>query len=330
MALIEVEKLTKNFKHQIREKGFYNNFKSLFNRKFEIKKAINDISFKIEKGELIGFIGPNGAGKSTTIKILVGILVPSSGAVNVNGLIPYKNRLENAKKIGVVFGQRTQLWWDIPVSESFILTKYMYKIPDKKYNENINLFSEILGIDKFINLPVRQLSLGQKMRADLCAALLHDPEIIYLDEPTLGLDVVAKKNIREFINEINKRRNTTIILTTHDMVDIEKLSSRVIVIDHGKIIHDGNLEYLKNKYGNDEILSLELEEQEPDLNRLYKFGVVEIKKEKNKILLRYDKNKINSTKIIKFIMKNYRIKDFIVYGTEIDEIIRKIYLNKTI
>ena len=302
MSLIKVENLIKEFKQQKREKGFRGLMNSLFNREYIIKTAVDNISFNVDKGEIVGYIGPNGAGKSTTIKMLVGILVPTSGRVIVNGLEPYKKRKENAKNIGVVFGQRTQLWWDIPVSESLNLMKYMYRIPERKFKINLDLFSEILEIHKFINLPVRQLSLGQRMRADLCAALLHSPDIIYLDEPTIGLDVVVKKAIREFIKEINKTLGTTVILTTHDMADIEKLCSRVIVIDHGNIIYDDNLDYLRNKFGNEEILSVEFDEIIDNNDLLSQKGISEVNYNENKLIIKYDKKLINSSKVLGHLM----------------------------
>lgn len=327
--MIKVNNLSKEFTIVKREAGLQGAIRGLFSRNYEIKKAVDDISFQIEKGEIIGYIGPNGAGKSTTIKMLVGILVPSSGTVEVNGLVPYKNRIENAKRMGVVFGQRTQLWWDIPVSESLNLMRYMYKIPEKQYEENIKLFSEILDIDKFINVPVRQLSLGQRMRADLCAALLHNPDILYLDEPTIGLDVVVKENIREFIKEINKKRKTTVILTTHDISDIEKLCDRVMVIDQGKVMYDGNLQSLKNRYGSEELLRIDYEGELGNLEDIYSIGIDEAKCEGKSIVIKYDKCNVNSSKILSLIMERVRVVDFKVKETEVEEVIRRIYRSAT-
>lgn len=205
--------------------------------------------------------------------------------------------------------------------------RYMYRISDDQYNSNIKLFSDILDIHKFINLPVRQLSLGQRMRADLCAALLHNPDIIYLDEPTIGLDVMVKKSIREFIKEINRERDTTIILTTHDMSDIEKLCSRVMVIDHGNIMYDGSLEQLKSQYGSNEMLSIEIESSaNSNVEELYEQGVDEIKNDGSKIIVKYNKSVINSSAIVSWLMERFKVRDFIVYGTEIDEIIRQMYI----
>ncbi len=328
MALIKVENLTKQFRRPKRNQGLWGAVQGLFSREYEIKTAVDSISFEVEKGEVVGYIGPNGAGKSTTIKMLVGILVPTSGRVEVRGLVPYENRIENAKRMGIVFGQRTQLWWDIPVSESLNLMRYMFKIPDQQYHANLELFSEILGLKEFIHVPVRQLSLGQRMRSDICAALLHNPDILYLDEPTIGLDVVAKENIRRFIKEVNRERKTTIILTTHDMSDIEKLCSRVMVIDQGHIIYDGGLQQLKELYGTEETLTVETDSIDRDVSGLYQLNIKEVFQQDNKISIKYDKKQINSTLVIQWIMERYKVKDFVVQETEIDEVIRKMYLGQ--
>ena len=327
--LISVENVTKTFKRQKRKEGFGGAVKALFSRQYETITAVDDVSFEIGQGEVLGYIGPNGAGKSTTIKMLVGILVPTSGNVRVGGLVPHENRIQNAGRMGVVFGQRTQLWWDIPVSESFRLMRYMYKIPPERFRENMRLFSEILGLKEFINTPVRQLSLGQRMRSDICAALLHDPAILYLDEPTIGLDVVVKENIREFIREINQQRNTTVILTTHDMSDIEKLCSRVMVIDSGSIIYDGNLQQLRERYGTGETLDVETDTPVCGLDELYGLGVLEFQQDGSKISIRYDRTRVNSTTVIGWVMERRRVRDFVVREAEIDEVIRRMYLAKS-
>ncbi|WP_337100463.1 ABC transporter ATP-binding protein [Paenibacillus sp. YIM B09110] len=325
MPLIHVENLRKEFKRQKREDGFWPLMKSLVYREYEQKVAVEDISFTIDRGEIVGYIGPNGAGKSTTIKMMVGILVPTSGDVRVNGLVPFENRIENARKIGAVFGQKSQLWWDTPVIESLRLTKYMYDIPEDRFVQNMALFGDILGLDEFKNVAVRSLSLGQRMRADLCAALLHDPDIVYLDEPTIGLDVVVKERIREFIREINRERGTTVILTTHDMSDIEKLCSRVMVVDHGKLMYDGNLHTLKNDYGNMETMELDTEEEFMMDDALLRMGISFSRTEDARSQLVYDKNNMNSSAVMKWIMDRYSVRDFKVKETEIEEIIRKLY-----
>ena len=232
--MIEVEGLKKYYKIAKRDKGLMQTMRGLFKRKYEIRKAVDDISFQIKKGEIVGFIGPNGAGKSTTIKMLSGILYPDEGKLGVNGFVPYKQRKQYVKNIGVVFGQKTQLNWDLPLIESFELMKFIYKIPQEKYEENLHKFVKLLDMEDFINQPVRQLSLGQRMRGDIVAALLHSPEVVFFDEPTIGLDVVAKEKIRDFIKYMNKTEQTTIIFTTHDMQDIEKVCDRLIIIDSGK------------------------------------------------------------------------------------------------
>ncbi|WP_042167572.1 ABC transporter ATP-binding protein [Paenibacillus gorillae] len=325
MPLIEVQNLRKEFKRQKRRDGFWPLMKSLVYREYEQKVAVEDISFTIDQGEIVGYIGPNGAGKSTTIKMMVGILVPTSGAVHVNGLVPFENRIENARRIGAVFGQKSQLWWDTPVIESLRLTKYMYDIPEDRYQQNMALFGDILGLDEFKNVAVRSLSLGQRMRADLCAALLHDPDIVYLDEPTIGLDVVVKERIREFIREINRERGTTVILTTHDMSDIEKLCSRVMVVDHGRLMYDGNLSTLKNDYGNMETMELDTEEVFVMDDALLRMGITSSQTEEARTQLVYDKKNINSSAVIKWIMDRYSVRDFKVKETEIEEIIRNLY-----
>ncbi len=329
IPLISVENVTKSFRRQKRKEGLWGAVHGLFSRQYETITAVDDVSFEIGRGEVVGYIGPNGAGKSTTIKMLVGILVPTSGNILVGGLVPHENRIENAGRMGVVFGQRTQLWWDIPVSESFSLMRHMYKIPPERFRENMELFSEILGLDEFINTPVRQLSLGQRMRADICAALLHNPAILYLDEPTIGLDVVVKENMRDFIKEINQERNTTVILTTHDMSDVEKLCSRVMVIDSGSIMYDGNMQQLKERYGTDETLDIETEEPVSDLDDLYGLGVSEFRQDGSKISIRYNRTRVNSTTVIGWVMERHRVRDFVVRETEIDEVIRRMYLAKS-
>jgi len=325
MAIIKVENLCKEFRQRKGREGLLGAAKDLFNREYRIIKAVDGISFSVEKGEVIGYIGPNAAGKSTTIKMLTGILVPTSGNVEVNGLVPYKNREQNAKRIGVVFGQRTQLWWDIPVSETLSLMRYIYNVPEKQYHDNLRIFSEILGLDEFINAPVRQLSLGQRMRADISCSLLHNPDILYLDEPTIGLDVVVKEKIREFIREINRTRSTTVILATHDMSDIERLSSRVMVINHGQIMYDGNLNSLKRKYGTEETVVADILGKIEDISELYELGVNEVKYEENKITIRYDTNNINSSTVVGWLVDRTDTRDINIIGTQIEDVIRRMY-----
>ncbi|QSX04702.1 ATP-binding cassette domain-containing protein [Sedimentibacter sp. zth1] len=246
--MIELRNITKTFKVHRRNSGLKEATKSLFKRDYEIVKALSNISFKIDDGEIVGYIGPNGAGKSSTIKIMAGILTPDSGTCIINGRVPYKERVKHVSEIGVVFGQRSQLWWDVPVIDSFELIKDIYKIPQKTYKDNLNNLSTLLNIEQIIKTPARQLSLGQRMRCEIVASVLHNPKILFLDEPTIGLDAVSKIAVRNFINTINKERNTTIILTTHDMQDIDALAKRILLIGKGQMLLDGTLEEMKEQY----------------------------------------------------------------------------------
>ena len=247
--MIEVNHVSKEFVSPKKYPGLKGAIKGLFSNEKVTKVAVDDISFKINDGEIVGYIGSNGAGKSTTIKMMTGILNPTKGECLVNGVNPSKKRMDNAKNIGVVFGQRTQLWWDLPLSESFTILKEIYDVSDEEYKERMSFLNEVLGLTEFFDRPVRTLSLGQRMRADLGASLIHNPKVLYLDEPTIGLDLVVKDKIRDAIKEINERYNTTVILTTHDIGDIEELCSRIIIIDQGKKIYDGTLDKLKRTYG---------------------------------------------------------------------------------
>jgi len=249
--MIEVNHISKEFVSPKKYPGLRGAIKGLFSREKVIKKAVDDISFQIGDGEIVGYIGSNGAGKSTTIKMMTGILTPTRGNCVINGVDPNKKRKENAQNIGVVFGQRTQLWWDLPLSESFTILKEIYNVSDEEYEKQMAFLNEVLELPEFFDRPVRNLSLGQRMRADLGAALLHNPKVLYLDEPTIGLDVLVKDNIRKAIKEINEKYQTTVILTTHDIGDIEELCNRIIIIDEGKKIYDGGIEELKASYDRD-------------------------------------------------------------------------------
>lgn len=329
--MIKVENLSKEFKSSKKYPGFKGAIKSFFSREYVIKKAVDDISFEIEDGEIVGYIGANGAGKSTTIKMMTGILTPSSGKVLINGLIPYEDREKNAKYIGVVFGQRTQLWWDLPLSETFSLLKDIYDVNDNDYKERMGFLNEVLEISEFILSPVRTLSLGQRMRADLAAALLHNPKIIYLDEPTIGLDVVVKEKVRSAIKEINKKYGTTVILTTHDLNDIEELCNRIIIIDNGTKIYDGSLKDIKDNYGyitTIEILVKSLNGYENfDINDEMKISKenLEINALDNKIIVRFNRNFTNQAEIISKIISKFNVLDFSILETSIEDIIKKIY-----
>ena len=246
--MITMQNVCKTYKVSKRDAGFSSAFKALFHKEYELIHALDGVSFTISDGEMVGYIGPNGAGKSSTIKILSGILTPEEGTCLINGLTPWKNRIEHVKNIGVVFGQRTQLWWDVPVMDSFELLKEIYRIDDHVYRRNLEQLSEMLGLSELLRTPTRQLSLGQRMRCEIAASLLHDPQILFLDEPTIGLDAVSKLAVRDFILKLNKEKKTTVILTTHDMQDIEALTSRIILIGKGKILLDGTLADIKEGY----------------------------------------------------------------------------------
>lgn len=322
---IHVENLVKTFRRSKHKEGIWGSLSDLACRNYDEKKAVNDISFQINPGEIVGYLGPNGAGKSTTIKMLAGILTPTSGSIRVGGLNPHKQRKENTKRIGVVFGQRSQLWWEIPVAESFQLLKYMYKISEVDFQKRVGIFKELLSLSDIYHMPVRILSLGQRMRAELCAALLHLPDVLYLDEPTIGLDAVVKENIRNFIKQTNKETGTTVVLTTHDMPDIEKMCSRVIVIDHGRIMFDGNLEMLKQRFGSQETLTVELEHGLPDPQRLSCIGVDEVIHEGGRTIITYDRQRMNSAEILSDLAQFHKIKDFSVNEPDIEEVIRRMY-----
>lgn len=322
MSLIEVNHLSKEFQIAKRQAGVRGALRSLFYREYTTKLAVQDVSFAINAGEIVGYIGPNGAGKSTTIKMLTGILVPASGDIRVNGIIPFKERQKNARQIGVVFGQRTQLWWDLPAIESFELLKQVFQIPDEQYRKNMVRFSDILGLEEFLQTPVRQLSLGQRMRADIAASLLHDPLILFLDEPTIGLDVVAKERMRSFIREINRERGVTVILTTHDMSDIEKLCQRMILIDHGQVMYDGEIAKIKERFGKERVLIIDLEEQTPEFSIE---GAEVIKAEGNRKWLQFNRDVMSASQLISRISESWEIKDLTIQDPEIEVMIRNIY-----
>ena len=330
--MIRVENLSKEFKINKKYPGFKGAIKSFFSTEYITKRAVDDISFEINDGEIVGYIGANGAGKSTTIKMMTGILTPTNGIVTVNGIVPYENREKNAKNIGVVFGQKTQLWWDLPISETFSLLKDIYDITDNDFEDRMRFFKEILGLDEFFLNPVRTLSLGQRMRADLAAALIHNPKVIYLDEPTIGLDVVVKESVRKAIKEINAKYGTTIILTTHDLNDIEELCSRIIIIDKGKKIYDGEIEGVKEKYGY--LTTVEIQVKEDNLESFNEFTDIKEDDEfnltykDNKLLVTFNKNKISSADIIGRTMKKLNVVDFSIKETSIEDIVKKMYRNE--
>ena len=337
--MIELKNVSKEFVSPKKYPGFKGAIKGLFSNEKVRKVAVDDISFTIEKGEIVGYIGSNGAGKSTTIKMMTGILNPTTGTCLVDGIDPSKNRKENAQNIGVVFGQRTQLWWDLPLSESFTILKEIYDVSDEAYEEQMAFLNRVLELDEFFDRPVRTLSLGQRMRADLGAALLHNPKVLYLDEPTIGLDLVVKDNIRHAIKEINEKYQTTVILTTHDIGDIEELCSRIIIIDEGKKIYDGTLENLKDTYGKRRKVSMEVRKPEAlqelslaeQLNKTNETSISEtdfetvLDVESRTYTVSFDKHKMQVPQILSVVMECTEVTDIKLQETELAEIVKEIY-----
>src|SRR5262245_1464690 len=320
--------VSKEFRTPKRQPGLLGGLRTLFTRQYEIKRAVDDVSFSLDEGELLGYIGPNGAGKSTTIKMLTGILTPTSGAVEVAGLTPWRQRERNALNIGVVFGQRSQLWWDLPLIESFKLVAKMYRVEPERYQRNLAHFRELLELDEFMNTPVRQLSLGQRMRGDLAAALLYDPPIVYLDEPTVGLDVLAKERIRTFIEAINRERRTTVILTTHDLGDVERLCRRIILIDQGKLLYDGPIARLKAAYAPHRMLAVQLAADGASLSGdapLDVPGAEFVRWEEGVAWLRFDPSSIAAHSLIGALTARYPISDLSIVEPELESVIRQIY-----
>lgn len=325
MNIISVKDLSKTFKKPIRKEGFIGMVKSLFSRKYEEIKAVDGISFDIAEGEIVGYIGANGAGKSTTIKMMCGILHPTGGSVTVDGMDFEKNRQKINREMGVVFGQKTQLWWDIPLIETFKILKSIYEVPDEEYNERFEYLCELLDMKPFLNQTVRSLSLGQRMRADFAAALIHSPKIVYLDEPTIGLDVLVKDKIRGAIKELNKKYGITVILTTHDMKDIEELCNRIIIIDKGRILYDGSLDGIKYRFGNTKtvIIPSNIELDEAELEDRFAGVSVEDKDEHKAI--KFSLNEVDLDDMLMYLINTYHIKDFKIEDISIEDITKKLY-----
>lgn len=333
--MIEVRNITKDFVSPKKYPGLRGAIKGLFSTEKVIKKAVDDISFTINDGEIVGYIGSNGAGKSTTIKMMTGILNPTKGKCLINGVDPIKNRKQNAQNIGVVFGQRTQLWWDLPLSESFTILKEIYNVSDEEYEERMKFLNKVLELNEFMDRPVRNLSLGQRMRADLGASLLHNPSVLFLDEPTIGLDIVVKDNIRSAIKEINSKFNTTVILTTHDIEDIEELCNRIIIIDDGKKIYDGTLKELKDVYGLTRSVTFEVSvlHEIKDLRLSKNLGIdeeditTEINEKEKSFTVIFNKHKVQISSIITEVMKYTEVKDVRIHETDLADIVKEIYNN---
>lgn len=322
MSFINVNHISKTFKVAKRQSGLKASLKSFFKRNYIYIEAVKDVSFEIEKGEIIGYIGPNGAGKSTTIKMLSGILTPDEGTININGLSPSKDRIKYVSNIGVVFGQRSQLWWDIPALDTFDLLKDIYKLDESEFNKTKEQLIELLDLKNIVNIPVRQLSLGQRMRCEIAASLIHKPSILFLDEPTIGLDAESKINVRNFIKKINKEMNTTIILTTHDMSDIEALAKRIILIGKGRILYDGNIKKLKEKYDNTKEIQIITKNK---LNKLNKKGIIKQTKKDYGYNFILDTNLLSISNFLKYLSSLIDIKDIEIENENIDNIILKLY-----
>jgi len=322
MPIIETRNLRKVFRTPKRYSGPLGALRGLVSRERVERIAVEGVTMSLEAGELVGYIGPNGAGKSTTIKMLTGILVPTSGLVRVAGIVPSEARIRNARNIGVVFGQRSQLYWDLPLRESFALLRAIYAIPAARYKRNYDDFVESLAMAAFLDTPVRQLSLGQRMRGDFAAAMLHDPPIIYLDEPTIGLDVIAKETIREFVARVNAERGTTVVLTTHDLADVERLCRRIVLIDEGRVVYDGTVDALRENYGTHRTLVITLAEDArdlavPDLELAERDG--------DTVRLRFDRRILAADVAIRRVAERYAIRDLALEEPDLESIVRTIY-----
>ena len=327
MNVIEIKNITKEFKVLQRHEGLKGSFRDLFSRDYKTVRAVDGISMDIEQGEIVGYLGPNGAGKSTTIKMMTGVLEPTSGEILVNGNVPYKNRAKNAQNIGVVFGQRSQLWWALPLIESFKLLKDIYMIEDKAYNDMIELYRSLVDIDPLLHKTVRQMSLGQRTLSDILAAFLHDPKIVFLDEPTIGLDVSMKAKIRTLIGELNRRKKTTVILTTHDMGDVDALCRRIVIIDKGKMLYDNDIEHLKGFFGSYRTLKIRID---GDLAKSAeeiagKFPKFSVSNDEDWISVLVDEDEEKVIDVLGKLRHMYTIKDMKLEEISSEDVVKKIY-----
>lgn len=319
--MIKLQNINKTFQVVKRQAGFGNAVKAFFSREYETVHALDNISFTINDGEMVGYIGPNGAGKSTSIKIMCGILTPDSGLCEVDGAIPWKERVKYTKQIGVVFGQRSQLWWDVPVIDSFELIRDIYRVDEKLYKRNLDELTSLLNLDEIIKTPTRNLSLGQRMRCEIAASLLHSPKILFLDEPTIGLDAVSKIAVRKFIKRLNVERGTTVILTTHDMQDIEALTKRIMLIGRGKIILDGSLDELKTHSSNYKRLTVAYNGKTPNMCE----GMKTIDEKDGRIVLMLDPSTIPVSDAIARLAAQTELLDISVAGITAEEMVASLY-----
>ena len=327
MTVIKVDKLSKSFRTFSRREGLWGSFKDLFHREYRELKAVDEISFTVNEGELIGYIGPNGAGKSTSIKMLTGILKPTSGEMQVLGFHPFRDRKRYTQSIGVVFGQRTQLWWDIAVVESLRLLGKIYEVPEAEYKIRLKMLCDILEIHDLLHTPVRKLSLGQRVRCDMAASLIHNPKVLFLDEPTIGLDAVAKDNVRNFLRKINKELRTTIILTTHDLKEIEELCHRIIILDKGHIIYDGGIDGIKSLPGLGKEIQIDFVAEAPleDLNQRFQNRAVFKRESERRLVGSYDPRKLSTVELIQGVVNHHQVADLLISEPSIDEVVMKIY-----
>jgi ABC-2 type transport system ATP-binding protein len=329
---VEAAGLTKDFRTFQRKEGVRGALRDLFTRRYETVRAVDKVSFRIEPGEMVGYIGPNGAGKSTTVKMLTGILEPTAGRAVVNGFVPYRDRTRYTRTIGVVFGQRTQLWWDIAVVESFRLLQRIYEVSDADYAARLEQFDRVLEIKRYLNTPVRKLSLGERMRCDLAASLLHNPPLVFLDEPTIGLDVVAKTNIRQFLKEMNRESGLTVLLTTHDLSDIEELCRRLMIIDHGRVLYDGALAELKRQLWRQMQIKIELKDaaQAPVLESLTLNNMSRERLDELTYRLSFERDQHTAGEVIRSIVASVDVRDIFIQEEPIEEIVRRIYTGPSV
>ena len=316
---IDVDGLEKRFTQRVR--------RGRVRRERKTVRAVDGVSFEIDAGSLVGYVGPNGAGKSTTVKMLTGILVPTAGRISVVGLNPSRQRIQLARRIGVVFGQRVQLWWDLPLRDSFELLRHIYRVPFERWRANLDTFTELLELAPFLETPVRQLSLGQRMRGELTASMLHDPEILFLDEPTIGLDIVAKARVREFLASVNRERGVTVLLTTHDLSDIERLCRRLLIIDHGRVIYDGGLDSLIERYGEERTLIVDLEEPAEPLEVA---GARVVRVEGPRQWLRFRRNEVSAAQLTAAVAAQAALVDLAIDEPDIEDVVRRIYLDRSV
>jgi ABC-2 type transport system ATP-binding protein len=317
VALIELDAIEKRFTQRVK--------RGRVRRERRVIRAVDGVSFEIEAGALVGYVGPNGAGKSTTVKMLTGILVPSAGRISVAGLDPSRQRIQLARRIGVVFGQRVQLWWDLPLRDSFELLRHIYRVPFDRWRANLDTFTELLELAPFLDTPVRQLSLGQRMRGELTASMLHDPEILFLDEPTIGLDIVAKARVREFLASVNRERGVTVLLTTHDLSDIERLCRRLLIIDHGRVIYDGGLDTLIERYGEERTLIVDLEEPAEPLEVP---GARVVRVDGPRQWLRFRRDEVSAAQLTAAVAAQAALVDLAIDEPDIEDVVRRIYVDR--